>query len=131
MRVAAIALLAWLAAIILTLSASAMVYSELPSTADLVSTAVTTFVASSVLVLFCYLPGLWLLRRRFGGRLTTLQTAMATAVVLNTPAFLVLAFMAGRADVFAAGESLWLALKFLLFGGLFGLGFAHYRRRAV
>ena len=87
--------------------------------------------ASSALVLSCYLPGLWLLRRRFGGRLTTLQAALATSIGLNIPAFLVLAFMATRADVFAPGESLWFASKFLLFGLAFGLGYARYCQPAA
>ena len=131
MRIAIIAVLAWLAAMVLTVSAGAVVYRERPSAADLVGMTVTTLVASSALVLSCYLPGLWLLRRRFGGRLTTLQAALATSIGLNIPAFLVLAFMATRADVFAPGESIWFASKFLLFGLAFGLGYARYCQPAA
>jgi len=129
MRLVAIAVLAWLAAVVFTASASAVVYWERPSAADLVGSAVTTFVASSVLVLACYAPGLWLLRRSFSRKLSTLQAATATGVVLNIPAFLVLAIMASRADVFAAGEAVWLAILFLLFGLFFGLGVARYCQR--
>ena len=131
MRVAGIAVLAWLAAAILTVAASAIFYRELPSPEDLVGTAITTLVACAVLVLCCYLPGLWLLRQRLRARLSPVQTAIATALVLNAPAFLVLAFMANRADVFAAGESLWFAVKVLLFGLFFGLGFAGYSRQVA
>jgi hypothetical protein len=87
---------------------------------------VLTLVPSIVLVLACYLPGLWLLRRRFGEPLSPWQAALATSVGLNLPAFLVLAFMATRADVFAPGESLWFAAKFFLFGLAFGWGYARY-----
>jgi hypothetical protein len=131
MRLLAIAVVAWLAAAVFTASASAVVYWEMPSAADLVGVAVTTFVASSVLVLACYLPGLWLLRRRFGGKLSPLQAATATGIGLNIPAFLVLAIMASRPDVFAAGEAAWFAIKFLLFGLFFGVGFARYCQQAA
>jgi len=126
MRLVGIAILAWLAAAVFTASAAAVFYGERPSAADLVGLAVTTFVASAVLVLACYVPGLWLLRRSFSGKLSTLQAATATGVGLNIPAFVVLAIMASRADVFAAGETVWLAILFLLFGLFFGLGFARY-----
>ena len=128
MRVAGIAVLAWLAAVILTVAASAMFYRELPSPEDLIGTAITTLGACAALVLCCYLPGLWLLRQRLGARLSPVQTGLTTAVILNAPTFLVLAFMAGRGDVFATGESLWFAIVVLLFGLLFGLGFAGDRR---
>jgi hypothetical protein len=131
MRVAGIAVRAWLAAVLVTVAASALFYRELPSPEDLVGTALTTLLACAALVLSCYLPGLWLLRQRLGARLSPVQTGLTTAVVLNAPAFLVLAIMAGRADVFATGESLWFAIKVLLFGLFFGLGFAGYRRRVA
>jgi hypothetical protein len=77
------------------------------------------------------LPGLWLLRRSFSGRLSTLQAATATGVGLNIPAFLVLAIMAKRPDAFAAGQTAWLAILFLLFGLFFGMGFARYCQQAA
>jgi hypothetical protein len=131
MRLLGIAVLAWLAAKVFTTSASAVAYWELPSAADLIGSAVLTFVASALLVIVCYLPALWLLRRRFGGKLSTLQAAIATGVGLNIPAFLVLAIMASRADVFAAGEAVWFAILFLLFGLFFGFGFARYCQRVA
>jgi len=131
MRLVGIAVLAWLAAAVFTVSAGAVAYWEWPSAADLAGLAVTTFVASSVLVLACYLPGLWLLRRSFSGKLSTLQAATATGVGLNIPVFLVLAIMANRADAFAAGETVWFAILFLLFGLFFGLGFARYCQQAA
>ncbi len=47
------------------------------------------------------------------------------------PAFLVLAIMSSRAGVFAAGEAVWLAILLLLFGVLFGLGYARYCQQAA
>lgn len=131
MRIASIAVLSWLGATVIMLSAGAVVYRERPSVADLTGITVITLVASSVLLLSCYLPGLWWLRRRFGGRLTVLQAAVATSVGLNIPAFVVLAVMATRSGVFAPGESAWFASKFLLFGLAFGLGYARYCQPAA
>jgi hypothetical protein len=131
MRLVGVAVLAWLAAAVLTTAASAVVYNEWPSVADLVGVAVTSAVAGFILVLACYLPGLSLLRRRFSGKLSTTQTAIATGVGLNIPVFLILAIMASWRDVFAAGEAVWFAIKFLVFGLLFGIGFARYRQRAA
>jgi hypothetical protein len=131
MRLVGIAIVAWLAATVLTTSASAVVYNEWPSGADLVGVAVTTSIASFILVLACYLPGLWLLRRRFGGKLSTAQAMIATGVSLNIPVFLILAIMASRGDVFAAGEAVWFAIKFLVFGLLFGFGYTRHAQRAA
>src|SRR5262245_42005614 len=126
MRIASIAVLSWLGAMVLMLSAAVVAYRERPSADDLAGITVTTIVASCALLLSCYLPGLWVLRRRLGGRLSTLQAAVATSVGLNVPAFVVLALIATRTDAFAPGESLWFASTFLLFGLAFGLGYARY-----
>ena len=126
MRVASVAALSWLAALTVALSVGALVFRERPSAADLVGIAVTTLVASSALLVSCYLPGLLLLRRRFGRRLTLKQSAIATGVGLNVPAFVLLALIETRLDVFAPGEALWFASQFLLFGLAFGLGHARY-----
>jgi hypothetical protein len=131
MRLVGVAILAWLAATVFTTSAAAVAYGERPSTADLVGLTVTSFAASAALVLACYVPGLWLLRRSFGRKLSTLQAASAVGVGLNIPAFLVLTIMASQADVFAAGETVWLAILFLLFGLFFGVGFARYGQQAA
>lgn len=131
MRLLAVGLLAWLAASITTSAAFALVYSERPSTEDLLGHGIVTFVSGGVLVLACYLPVVWLLRRRFGTKLSAVQAATATGVIANVPAFFMLTLLAGRAHLFAGGEAAWLAFQFLLFGVLFGLGFARCGRRAA
>jgi hypothetical protein len=131
MRLIAVAVLSWLTAAIATSAAFAVVYNEQPSAEDLLGHGIVTFVTCSVLVLACYLPVVRLLRRRLGGKLSALQTIAATGVFANAPAFLVLAVLAGRADLFAAGEASWIAFQFLLFGVLFGLGFARYGQKAA
>jgi hypothetical protein len=130
-RLIAVAVLSWLIAAITTSAAFAVVYNERPSAEDLLGHGIVTFVTCSVLVLACYLPAVWVLRRRLGGKLSAVQTIIATGVIANAPAFLVLAVLASRADLFAAGEALWIAFPFFLFGVLFGLGFARYGQKAA
>jgi hypothetical protein len=130
-RVTAIAALAWLTAALTTSLAFAVVSGEKPSAEDLLGHGIVTFVTGAVLLLVSYLPVVWLLRRRLGERLSPMQAMTATGVMANLPAFAVLALLSGRADLFAGGEAAWLALQFLLFGLLFGLGFARYGQPAA
>ena len=131
MRLIAVAFLVWLTAAISTSAAFAVVYNERPSAEDLLGHGIVTFVTGSLLVITGYLPAVWLLRRRLGGKLSAVQAVAATGVIANAPAFLVLAVLAGRADLFAAGEASWIAFQFFLFGVLFGLGFARYGQKAA
>jgi hypothetical protein len=130
-RLLAIAFLSWLTAAIATSAALAVVYNERPSAEDLLGHGVVTFVTGSVLVLACYLPAVLLLRRRLSGKLSAVQAIAATGVIANAPAFLVLAVLAGRADLFAAGDASWMAFQIFLFGVLFGLGLARYGQKAA
>jgi hypothetical protein len=130
LRLLAVAFLAWLGSTIATSAAFAIVYGERPSVEDLLGHVISTFVTVSVLVIACYLPALWLMRRHFGPRLSV-PRAVATGLVANFPALLALALLGGRADLFARGEAAWLACQFLLFGVLFGLGVARYAQQAA
>lgn len=123
--------LAWLAAAMLSATASALAYGERPSATDLVGFGLATLVTATVLVLACYLPGFWLLKRRVTRRLSAPWVAATSGLALNLPAFAVLALVANRMDAFAAGETLWFALFVLLFGLGFGLGWGRYRERTA
>jgi len=131
MRIASVAVAAWLAALTLAVSTGAVAYRELPDRADLKAMTLLTLVAGAVLAASCYVPGLMLIRRRTGKRLTALQAALATGAGLNVPAFLILAFLATRMNVFAPGEALWFASMFLMFGLAFGAGYARYCQPAA
>jgi hypothetical protein len=127
----AIAILAWLTAMLTTSAAFALIYRERPSAEDVLGHGIVTFVPGVVLVLACYLPAVWLLRRRLGGKVSAGQAVATTGVIANVPAFLVLALLARRADLFAGGEAASIALQFLLFGALFGFGFARYGQQVA
>lgn len=132
MRLLTVAFLAWLTATITTSAAFALAYRERPSADDLLGHGIVTLVMGIVVVLVCYLPAVGLLRRRVGGgKLSAIQSVAATGVAANVPAFLMLALLADRADLLAGGEAAWLAIQFLLFGVLFGLGFARYGQQAA
>jgi len=131
LRLLTVASLAWVIAMFTTSAAFALVYRERPSAEDLLGHGIATFITGVVLVLACYLPAVWLLRRRVGGKLSAGQAVATTGVIANVPAFLVLALLAGRADFFAGGEAGWIAFQLLLFGALFGFGFARYGKRVA
>ena len=77
-------------------------------------------IASGILMLMLYTPGLFWLGRRAPqkGRLLFPLTA---GVFLNLPIFMVLGFLIGRKMV--ASEALFFMLAFLVSGMVFGLGF--------
>ena len=88
---------------------------------DLVGAASTTLVASAVVIMLLYVPGLFWLRRRQGGCTPALWFPLACALVFNAPIFLITALMAGKSMVVV--EALIFVIAFLVLGTAFGLGF--------
>lgn len=95
---------------------------------DFMGFGVLFVIASTVLMLLVYLPGLLWFRRK---RSKTLFFPLFSGVLLNLPIFILLGILIGRKV--SASEALGFMLTFLVAGLVFGFGFAaagyHERQR--
>jgi len=85
------------------------------------SVAVTSMIMAALLFSLAYAPSLFWLRQRMGGCKPALLFPLASAVVLNTPVFLIEFLAIGR--TLAPADALACIVAFLLMGTIFGLGF--------
>ncbi len=85
------------------------------------STTGTTLIVAALLFSLAYAPSLSWLRQRMGGCRPALLFPLASAVVLNTPVFLIEILAIGR--TLAPSEALACIVAFLMMGTVFGLGF--------
>jgi len=85
------------------------------------SVAVTSMIMAALLFSLAYAPSLFWLRQRMGGCKPALLFPLASAVVLNTPVFLIEFLAIGR--TLAPADALACIVAFLLMGTVFGLGF--------
>ena len=76
---------------------------------------------TALLFSLAYAPSLFWLRKRMGGCKPVLLFPLASAVVLNTPVFLIEILAIGR--TLAPLEAFFCIGAFLLMGTVFGLGF--------
>jgi hypothetical protein len=88
---------------------------------DIRSATITSLIMAALLFSLAYAPSLFWLRKRMGGCRPALLFPLASAVVLNTPVFLIEIFAIGR--TLAAAEALACIGAFLLMGTAFGFGF--------
>src|ERR1044071_5094670 len=86
-----------------------------------VSTTVTSITMTALLFALAYAPSLSWLRQRMGGCRPALLFPLASAVVLNTPVFLIGVLAIGR--TLSPYDALACIMAFLLMGTVFGLGF--------
>lgn len=86
-----------------------------------ISVTVTSMIMAALLFSLAYAPSLFWLRQRMGGCKPALLFPLASAVVLNTPVFLIEFLAIGR--TLAASDALACIVAFLLMGTVFGLGF--------
>lgn len=86
-----------------------------------ISVAVTSMIMAALLFSLAYAPSLFWLRQRMGGCKPALLFPLASAVVLNTPVFLIEFLAIGR--TLAPADALACIVAFLLMGTVFGLGF--------
>ena len=92
--------------------------------------AVTSMLMASLLFSLAYAPSLSWLRQRMGGCRPALLFPLASAVVLNTPVFLIEILAIGR--TLAPADALACIVAFLLMGTVFGLGFVwNYQNTAL
>jgi hypothetical protein len=94
------------------------------------STTVTSMLMAALLFSLAYAPSLSRLRQRMGGCRPALLFPLASAVVLNTPVFLIEILAIGR--TLAPADALACIVAFLLMGTVFGLGFVwNYQNTAL
>ncbi|HET6972493.1 MAG TPA: hypothetical protein VFH96_00640 [Pyrinomonadaceae bacterium] len=86
-----------------------------------ISVTVTSMIMAALLFSLAYAPSLFWLRQRMGGCKPALLFPLASAVVLNTPVFLIEFLAIGR--TLAPSDALACIVAFLLMGTVFGLGF--------
>jgi len=95
-----------------------------------ISTTVISITMASLLFSLAYAPSLSWLRQRMGGCRPALLFPLASAVVLNTPVFLIEILAIGR--TLAPTDALACIVAFLLMGTVFGLGFVwNYQNTAL
>jgi hypothetical protein len=95
-----------------------------------ISTTVISITMASLLFSLGYAPSLSWLRQRMGGCKPALLFPVASAVVLNTPVFLIEILAIGR--TLAPADALACIVAFLLMGTVFGLGFVwNYQNTAL
>src|SRR4026207_2445582 len=82
---------------------------------------VPSMIMAALLFSLAYAPSLFWLRQRMGGCKPALLFPLASAVVLNTPVFLIEFLAIGR--TLAPADALACIVAFLLMGTVFGLGF--------
>jgi hypothetical protein len=94
------------------------------------SATVISITMASLLFSLAYAPSLSWLRQRMGGCKPALLFPLASAVVLNTPVFLIEILAIGR--TLAPADALACIVAFLLMGTVFGLGFVwNYQNTAL
>ncbi len=95
-----------------------------------ISTTVISITMAALLFSLAYAPSLSWLRKRMGGCKPALLFPLASAVVLNTPVFLIEILAIGR--TLAPADALASVVAFLLMGTVFGLGFVwNYQNTAL
>jgi len=113
MKVVLISLVSWLCGL--------LILSSLYVGEKGISVTVTSMIMAALLFSLAYAPSLFWLRQRMGGCKPALLFPLASAVVLNTPVFLIEFLAIGR--TLAPSDALACIVAFLLMGTVFGLGF--------
>ena len=86
-----------------------------------INITVTSMIMAALLFSLAYAPSLFWLRQRMGGCKPALLFPLASAVVINTPVFLIEFLAIG--GTLAPADALACIVAFLLMGTVFGLGF--------
>jgi hypothetical protein len=95
-----------------------------------ISTTVISITMAALLFSLAYAPSLSWLRQRMGGCRPAPLFPLVSAVVLNTPVFLIEILAIGR--TLAPADALACIVAFLLMGTVFGLGFVwNYQNTAL
>ena len=115
MKLVSISLVSWMFGLLLIL-AKVFVFDG-----EALSVTVTSMIMAALLFSLAYAPSLSWLRQRMGGCRPAMLFPLASAVVLNLPAFLIEILAIGR--TLSPYDALACIMAFLLMGTVFGLGF--------
>ena len=130
MNLISISLGSWLLGLLAILLTFSFLYGEAFNTGDIRGATFTSLLMAALLFSLAYAPALYWLRKRLGGCRPALLFPLASAVVLNTPVFLIGILAIGR--TLAPSEALAFIGAFLLMGTVFGLGFVwNYQDTAI
>ena len=130
MNLISISLGSWLLGLLAILLTFSFLYGEAFNTSDIRGATFTSLLMAALLFSLAYAPALYWLRKRLGGCRPALLFPLASAVVLNTPVFLIGILAIGR--TLAPSEALAFIGAFLLMGTVFGLGFVwNYQDTAI
>lgn len=91
------------------------------TTTDLMGFGVLAIVASGLMMLLLYLPGLYWLKRRRGAVRPRMSFALLTGLFCNIPLFIILIILINRK--MSLSEAIGFIVTFLIIGSVFGLGF--------
>ena len=121
MKLLSISLGSWLLALLLILCSFTLLEGQHLNATELSSATVTSLIMTALLFSLAYAPSLSWLRKRLGGCKPTLLFPLVSAIVLNTPVFLIEILAIGR--TLAPLEAFFCIGAFLLMGTVFGFGF--------
>jgi hypothetical protein len=121
MKLLSISLGSWLLALLLIFFSFTVLDGQRVNSTELNSATVTSLIMAALLFSLAYAPSLSWLRKRMGGCRPALLFPLASAIVLNTPVFLIEILAIGR--TLAPLEAFFCIGAFLLMGTAFGLGF--------
>ena len=91
------------------------------TTTDLMGFGMLAIVASGLLMLVLYLPGLYWLKRRRGAVRPRMSFVLLAGLFCNIPLFITLIVLINRK--MSLSEAIGFILTFLIIGSVFGLGF--------
>ena len=124
MKLVSISLVSWLFGLSLIMAKVFVVDGQT------LSATITSMIMAALLFSLAYAPSLSWLRQRMGGCRPALLFPLASAIVLNTPVFLIEILAIGR--TLAPADALACIVAFLLMGTVFGLGLVwNYQNTAL
>lgn len=123
MRLMAVTLTAWLAAIVAHLLPPQLLWQERFSVEDLLGIVLMSAAYSLGVFFLLYLPGLFWLRRRLGGCKPKVFFPLAAASILNISVALGVGLRHQFGGAFSPGEAVLFIVQFIVAGLIFGAGF--------
>jgi hypothetical protein len=126
------AILSWLAGLAAHLLPTYFIFKEPLYADDFIGIGVMSLVASLLIFLLIYTPGLLWLRKRLEGCKPAIYFPLAAALILNLPVLLLISLLYKFAGAFSTGEAILFSAQFIISGAVFGAGFLwHYQNRPL